>query len=152
MNVGIIIYSKTGNTLSVAQKLKSALEKKGHTAKIEQIKADVDDKTGKFTLLYLPDAAPYDRLVFASPVWAFTLCPVMREYLSAIGQSNGRSACCFVTQQLKYAWAGGNRAIRKMSRLCTQKGLDVIGDGVVMWSRGELDKQISELTDRLASL
>ena len=35
MNVGIIVYSKTGNTLSVAEKLHDYIRSAVHTVKIE---------------------------------------------------------------------------------------------------------------------
>ena len=40
MNVGIIVYSKTGNTLSVAEKLQEAIRSAGHTVNIERIETE----------------------------------------------------------------------------------------------------------------
>jgi len=39
VNIGIIVYSKTGNTLSAAQKLQEKLVAHGHVVNIEQITA-----------------------------------------------------------------------------------------------------------------
>ena len=39
MNIGIIVYSQTGNTLSVAKKLEEKLSLAGHSATLEQVKA-----------------------------------------------------------------------------------------------------------------
>ena len=39
MNVKIIVHSKTGNTLSVAEKLRGRLETAGHTVRLEQVRA-----------------------------------------------------------------------------------------------------------------
>ena len=36
MKIGIIVYSKTGNTYSVAEKLESSLAKAGHTVEIKR--------------------------------------------------------------------------------------------------------------------
>ena len=38
MNIGIILYSETGNTYSVSQKLKEKLIKAGHSVNIERLK------------------------------------------------------------------------------------------------------------------
>lgn len=152
MFVGIIVYSKTGNTLSVANRLKQAFEKQGHTVTLEEIKAYVNEKNGQVTLLHKPDPTIYDRVVFASPVWAFTLCPVMKAYLGELSQLRDTSVYGIVTQQLSVAWLGGTRAVKKMRRLCAGVGAQIIGEGVIMWSHPEREKQITELSERLSSL
>ena len=38
MNIGIILYSETGNTYSVSQKLKEKLVKAGHSVNMERLK------------------------------------------------------------------------------------------------------------------
>lgn len=42
MNIGIIVFSKTGNTLSVAEKLQGALIEMGHKAALEKVTASKD--------------------------------------------------------------------------------------------------------------
>ncbi|MGA1873758.1 MAG: hypothetical protein ACMUHY_08805, partial [Thermoplasmatota archaeon] len=37
MRIGIILYSQTGNTLSVAERIRDRLTKKGHTVKIDKV-------------------------------------------------------------------------------------------------------------------
>jgi len=37
MNIGIIVYSQTGNTLSVAKKLEERLSAAGHSVNLEQV-------------------------------------------------------------------------------------------------------------------
>jgi len=39
MKIGIILYSQTGNTYSVAQKLQEKLIAKGHSVDLERLKA-----------------------------------------------------------------------------------------------------------------
>ena len=113
MFIGIIVYSKTGNTLSVANRVKQAFEARGHTVSIDQIKADVDEKKSKVNLTHRPDPTIYDRVVFAAPVWAFTLCPVMREYLTVLPELRDVNVYGIVTQHLSRPWLGGNRAVKK---------------------------------------
>lgn len=136
MNIGIIVYSQTGNTLSVAEKLRDALKSKGHTATIDRITAegDVSPNSGKpLTLKSKPDPSKYDALVFASPVMAFSLNPVMKAYLAQMKELKGVKAACFVTQQLPADWMGGNRAIRIISRALKEKGADVCCSAIVHW-------------------
>ena len=88
MNVGIIIYSQTGNTLSVAQRMKEALIAAGHTAQIEQITiAQANGKeTSSAPLVNIPDVQGYDAVIFGTPVQAFSLCQPMTKYLKQLFQ------------------------------------------------------------------
>jgi len=56
MNIGIIVYSQTGNTLSVAKKLEEKLSLAGHSATLEQVKVVSEHKQGDrdFQLETLP--------------------------------------------------------------------------------------------------
>ena len=49
MNIGIIIHSFTGNTLSVAEKIRDELGKSGHKASIERVKAVGESKHENLT-------------------------------------------------------------------------------------------------------
>jgi NAD(P)H dehydrogenase (quinone) len=68
MNIGIILYSETGNTYSVSQKLKGKLVKAGHSANTERLKVigKVKPRTKDIKFESIPDIEPYDALVFSS--------------------------------------------------------------------------------------
>lgn len=134
MDIGIIVYSQTGNTLSVAEKLRDALAAKGHAVKIDRVTAEGEVGPGEpFTLTSKPDPGKYEALVFAAPVMAFTLNPAMKAYLGQIPSIEGKKAACLVTQQLPAGWMGGNRAIRFISRALKDKGADVCCSVIVHW-------------------
>ena len=123
MKTGIIVYSQTGNTLSVAEKLKEKLAAAGHSAEIEQVTVAGGRKSGDraFQLETRPDVAQYDALIFGSAVEAFSLSPVLKSYLAGVDSLQGKQVACLVTQSFPYPWMGGNRAIRQMRRLCKPK-------------------------------
>lgn len=151
MNIGIIVYSQTGNTYSVALRLKEQLAAAGHTVTLERIEVIGEVTPGKpVQFKTLPDVGPYDALIFGAPVHAFSLCQPMSGYLEQVTSLQGKRVACLVTQGLPYAWLGGNRAIRQMSRLCEAKGATVCGTGVVNWMNRRRDHQIAEVTDRLS--
>jgi flavodoxin len=134
MNIGIIIYSQSGNTLSVAERLKAALASKGHEALIEKITNEGEISPGKpVNLVSKPDPVKYDALVFAAPVMAFSLNPVMKEYLKQLTPIKGKKAGVFSTQQLPSNWMGGNRALKTMSTLLSAKGAQAFRGGLVHW-------------------
>lgn len=73
MNIGIIVYSQTGNTLSVAERVEKVLKEAGHTARVEKI--EVEGEGYAVRLTSAPDVAPYDAVIFATPVHGFSSRP-----------------------------------------------------------------------------
>jgi flavodoxin len=153
MKIGIIVYSQTGNTLSVAQRLEKALSVKGHTAEI--VRVEISDSVTKrpapVSLKASPDISRFDGLIFASPVHAFSLAPAMKLYLSQLQSLSGKSVCCFVTMGLKKAWMGGNSSVRQFKARCGAKGANIIESGIVIWSSPEREKQIEDTVKKIAS-
>jgi len=70
MNIGIFVNSKTGNTLSVAEKLREKLLALGHTVALEKVVASNDGEMdiNKIVISNPPSTQGYDLLVFAAPV------------------------------------------------------------------------------------
>lgn len=154
MNIGIIVFSATGNTFSVAKKLEERFAAKGHQVTLERVTAMNEDPraSGGNALKHAPSAEPYDVLVFGAPVWGFSLSGVMKAYLSQLASLKGKTAGCFVTQQLSRAWMGGNQAVGQMSRACKEKGAAVFGTGIINWSGKRKEDQINELIEKMTRL
>lgn len=152
MKTGIIVYSKTGNTLSVANKLMQKLIAEGHTVQLEQVTALSDGPTAKtpIRLENLPDIQTYDNLIFAAPVQAFSLCQVMNQYLAQLSSLQGKNVSCFVTQQLPFPWLGGNHAIRQMKNICQGKGSTVRKTGIVNWSSKKKEAMITAVLQEMS--
>lgn len=151
MKIGIVIHSKTGNTLSVAQKAKQELLKAGHSVTVEQV-TSVDEEAaaqGKVQLKNIPDVSSYDAVIFGAPVHAFSLSQVMKEYLSKTPSLSDKKVSCFVTQQFPYAWMGGNRAVGQMRKACEAKGTSVLVAGIVNWSHKQRETRISDMVKKL---
>ncbi len=153
MNIGIIVYSQTGNTYSVATRLKEKLAAAGHTVTLERIEVIGKVAPGKpVQFKTLPDAGKYDALVFGAPVQGFSLCWPMLGYLEQIASLQGKKVACLVTEAFPYPWMGGNRAVRQMKRLCESKGATVCGSGIVNWMNKSREQQIVQVVDRLGQL
>jgi len=154
MGIGIIVYSKTGNTLSVAEKLEKSFTQAGHDAVIQRVKVNTDEEgsSGKLSLTANPDVSVYDAIVFAAPVHGFSLAPAMKLYLEQVGDLSGKKVYGFVTQHFKKPWLGGNRAIRTLKSLCQKKGADLRVTGIVNWSNSEREKQIEEIITKLSAI
>jgi flavodoxin len=154
MNIGIIVFSQTGNTLSVAQKLKEKLISAGHTADIEQITVTGDVSPGKrqFELTAIPTVDAYEGLVFATPVQAFSLNPVMAAYLEQLPSLNGKKFACLITKHLPFSWTGGKQAIAKMKGICTAKGAAFLGAGIAIWSGSQRGQNVDNCVNNISKL
>lgn len=153
MKVGIIVYSKTGNTYSVAEKLKEALENAGHSANIERIEV-IDEKQtdiNKIQIQSNPNLEKYDAIVFGAPVNAFSLCPAMNAYMSQIHLLGDKKIACFVTKGLPFASTGGNQAIGQMKKICESKGGNISGSRIIVWNK-DREKQITKMSEELSNL
>lgn len=153
MKVGIIVYSQTGNTLSVAEKLKERLVAAGHAVNLEKVISDNENPSvaGK-VLIKGPDPSAYEGLIFASPVQAFSLAAVMSAYLKQVPALEGKKTACFVTQQFPRPWMGGNRAIAKMKKFCAAKGAEVCGTGIVNWGNTKRLQMIDDVVESFGAL
>ncbi|MCR3921395.1 MAG: flavodoxin [Firmicutes bacterium] len=154
MNIGIIVYSQTGNTRTVAEELKKKLDHNGHTVKIEQITitGDASPRTKNVQFKNMPIPDLYDALVFASPVQAFSLTSIMTSYLQQLSPLQDKKVACFVTKQLPGKWTGGNQAVATMKKICQSKGATVSGTGIVIWSKSGREQNINQCIEDLSNL
>ncbi len=118
MNIGIILWSQTGNTYLVAKKIKETLDAAGHSVNIERIKIAGEFKPGKKDIQFvtLPGVAHYDGIVFGAPVQAISLSRVMTQHLKQLPSLKNKKVALYVTKQLRFNWTGGNQAINKMKK------------------------------------
>jgi flavodoxin len=153
MNIGIIVYSETGKTLSVAEKLLAKLEDDGHNAALERVTTDAEEGTvaGKnFVLVTLPDVTKYQAVIFAAPVQAFSLNPVMKMYMEKLPSLEGKGIACFVTKQLPGRWTGGNQSLKWMKKQCQARKGSVQETGIIIFSNDKKDQMIQETVDKIS--
>jgi len=151
MKIGIVVYSWSGNTLSVAGKLREHLIGAGHSVELLPITVAGTRERGarKFELGPLPDLDSYEGVVFGGAVEAFSLTPVLSAYLEQMAPLAGKKVACLVTQQFPYPWMGGSRAIRQMKKICMRKGGTIVGAAVVNWAASRREKTASAAIESL---
>ena len=154
MNIGIIVFSYTGNTASAADEIKKALSKKGHTVNIERIETDGDAQKmkGEIKFKNKPKIGSYDALILGSPVWGFTLPPVMKQYLEDLPPLKGKKCIPYVTKQLSPHWSGGNQSVKKMKKIVQSKGGEVPGTGVIVWKKKGPTEDLPETVQRILNV
>lgn len=151
MEIGIIVYSQTEHTYSVAEKLQEKLIGAGNKVKIEKVIPAGEVHPGKKDITFEthPNIDAYDTLIFGSPVHAFNLAPAMKAYLEQIPSLQDKKIACYVTKGLPFHRTGGNQAISQMKKICQSKGGTVIGTGIIVW-RGGRSKEINELVEKFS--
>jgi len=153
MKIGIIVYSQTNNTYSVAQRLEEKLRNSGNDVEIERVvpKSDVHPGSKNIQFEQSPDVAPYDALIFGSPVHAFSLASAMKAYMEHIQSLQDKKIALFVTKALRFEWTGGTRAIGQMKKICQSKGGIIMGTDIIVWNKGR-DKKIAEVEEKFSKL
>jgi flavodoxin len=151
VNIGIIVYSQTGHTLSVATKLKEKLAEGGHSVHLVQLETvePVRMYTADAQLKTKPAIDTYDALVFSAPVQGGAPAPPMGSYLEQITSLQGKKVACLVTGIFPAGW-GRNQTIAQMKAICASKGATVCGAGTVGWWSLGRKRQIAEVVDRLS--
>ncbi|MHC1694708.1 MAG: flavodoxin family protein [Eubacteriales bacterium] len=154
MKIGIIVNSLTGNTLSVAERIKDTLTAKGHNVHLGKIKVvNEKPKEGeKIQIVDYIDVAPYDALIFGAPVNAFSLAPIMKEYLFQLPVIKDRKVVCFMTQHFPKPWMGGNRALNQMKQIISDKKGQILSAGIVNWTNKRKEEQIDQLQREIADI
>ena len=152
MKIGIMVYSNTGNTLSVAQRLKERLIMEGHLVNLVKVEA-VGKTVSSFENVQLknaPEIDEYEALIFAAPVQGNALSPVMYKYLSQLETLKGKLIAGFVTQAFPFESMGGTSAIKQMKEICEIKGGSTCETGIINWLNINRERKIKDTLDKLA--
>lgn len=154
MNIGLIIYSGTGNTRSVAVKLQEKLTTAGHAVSLEEITitGNAPAQPGKFELKQIPVVDSYDALIFGAPVQAFSLNPVMKAYMAQLPPLKDKRVALFVTKQLALLWIGGTGALAAMKKEVEVRGGKVIGSEIVVWAEKKRAQTTHQCIDKISKL
>lgn len=151
MKIGIIVYSYTNNTLTIAKKLESSLLSKGYDTEIKSIKAENEDPNiNQYNLVNLPSVDDYDSIVFASCVRGFDCALIFKQYVETIKSLKDKKVCGFVSQYFPFDFMGGTQALRSMKRLINSKGADFLELSSIHIKSKSVDKQIESLLEQCA--
>jgi NAD(P)H dehydrogenase (quinone) len=156
MSIGIIVYSGTGNTLSVAEKLKVKLSANNHSVELKRIEIvgeyDPRRPIEKIEFKEIYDINKYDAVIFGSPVQAFSLSPVMKQYMPQVKGLKGQKVAFLITEAFPFAFLGGNQAVSWLTKHCEKEGAEVLGSEVVTWRRPTREKQIEKVVEKFNKL
>lgn len=152
MKIGIIVYSKTGNTLHAAERIAARLTMAGEQVEIQRFTAEEESAQSSrpVRLHKTPNPNLYDVLIIGSPVKAFSLDPAMTMYLQQEEFTNQVPTFCFLTQYFKKPWMGGNHAMKQLLSQLSAKGVAAQSLGIVNWSNAKREAQIDSIAEQSA--
>lgn len=154
MKIALIIHSKTGNSLLVAQQLQEKLRKLGHIVSLERITSSNDNEMNPSSvqLLRIPSVEAYDLLIFGGPVRGYAFSPVLQAFLQKIPSLEGKQIYGFVTHFFPSPSMGGNQALSTLSKLCQSRGTELTKKGSIQWINPFTRKsRIHELVEHFTS-
>jgi flavodoxin len=154
MKIGVVIYSLSGHTRSVAKRLEQALSTAGHTVTVEEIETVGPVKPGMHTaeLVDDPDVEAYEGLVLGVPVWGGHPASPMRAYLEQVESLSGKRVACLTTGFFPFANWGRNQTLTEMAEACEVRGAEVVGSESVGWLSLSRRRQIDEAVDAISKL
>ncbi len=154
MNIGLIVYSLSGNTLSVAMKLKDKLSAAGHAVTLERVETVGPAKLSSedAALKSKPALDAYDAVIFACPVRGGTPAPPMARYLEQPPSLAGKDVALLVTGFFPVAGWGRDQTLAQLKETCESKGANVRGAESVGWFSLNRGQQISSAIASLSNL
>ncbi|TJX12782.1 flavodoxin family protein [Tissierella creatinini] len=157
MKIAIVVNSITGNTLLVAEKLKEKFQTMNNEVEIKRIAPTCKEPVSgsdlkNIVLKDIPELSPYDLIILAGPVHAFSISAVIKEYVKQSQTLKGKNVMIYVTHAFPFNWLGGNHAISQLKSECESKGANVIKTGIVSWANNKreagIEKLLKGFTDR----
>jgi flavodoxin len=153
MKIGIIVYSKTGHTLTVARELEQRLSSARHDVTLEQVEPEGEASPNAETvpLANAPAVDGYDGLVFGCPVWGASVAPPMDTYLAQLPSLEGKEVGLLVTHAFPFRIMA-TRPLGALREACEAKGATILGSADVTWLSFRRRRQILDAVDALSTL
>ncbi|HAV20025.1 MAG TPA: hypothetical protein DCX17_03260 [Firmicutes bacterium] len=147
MEIGILVYSETGHTISVIDAFKKANEA-SHVIDIFRISTNAS----KTSISNIPTTIKkYERLIIAGPVQGFSLCAPLILAIKEIGDFGDKKMDILLTQHFRWAALGGNRALRQAQTEIIFRHGNVEKSTIVHWSSRHREDQIQQAIKLLST-
>jgi len=132
--IGLIVYSHTGHTAKVSEKLFSRLEGAGEVVEkvVLQPSGTFSMSAERVALGHLPAVDRFSKLVLGTPVHGGRMAAPMRTFLEDVPTLEGIQVVFLLTHFFPRQW-GAVQTIEAMEALCQSKGAQVLGSADVAW-------------------
>jgi menaquinone-dependent protoporphyrinogen IX oxidase len=151
MNIGIMVFSRTGHTHTVATRLRDRLSADGHQVSLERLLIEGPDYRSATTAVLSahPSIAPFDGVVLAGPVNGGRMSAAMNGYLGNVRTLAGKRMALLLTHFFIRRW-GADQTIEQMTEVVASKGGTVSGSGSVRWPGPGRGRRIASAIDAVA--
>jgi len=161
MNVGIIYYSKSGNTKQIAEQIKEYAEQHNHTVNIVEIIPDKQPgflKAGHSAIRQkdLPikneniDASQWDAVLFGCPIWAGKPAPFIKTVLKKTTNLKNKKTSMFIT----CSGSPEEKTVDLLKSYLLKKEANVSNETLVvhMDKKGKIKKEMPSVEDYTSSV
>jgi ferredoxin len=124
-NVGIAVFSGTGNTAYVTEVLAKELRDLGASVDIQRINSPGTRLDGNDTVLPNFDPARFDLVGIGHPILGFGVAPIVLRFAAALPPGRGQ---VFIFKSAADNHRVNNAASEKLIRLLEDKGYEVVHD------------------------
>lgn len=154
MHIGIILYSMSGHTASIAKAIAERFRKENHDVDIKLLMVTGMTHPGskRFSICNLPESEDidgYEAIIFGGPVWLFKASPVILKFLGWLEKLHGKRVTCFVTQLAPWPSFGGYQALKAMSDQLKESGASVLPGESIQYFFGSNKQKLNEAMDRI---
>lgn len=130
MKAAIVFYSFSENTLKTAEFIREKAASQEVTVDLIRVKPKEEEKAflkqcRQAFLRKTPeiadcdyDLSKFDFIIFASPIWVFTIAPALRTYLEKISDLDKKKTACVLTFG---SGAGKAKALRELEETLKNK-------------------------------
>jgi len=145
VNIAVVVYSESGNTRRVAERVRSRLLEKDHTVQYLELQTG----TGRRELVDEPSVEGYDMICLGAPVHHLAVAKPMKLFLRSIQALHGRTVAYFVTQGQPVAALGGTQAMRTLKRMIATRAGVPVRAGIVRVNRKQSEHEVQRIVDTI---
>jgi NAD(P)H dehydrogenase (quinone) len=154
MKIGIIIYSMSGHTVTIAKAIAERFRKENHDVDIKLLMVTGMTHPGskRFSICNMPESEEideYDALVFGGPVWLFKASPVILKFIGWLEKLDGKSVTCFVTQLSPWPSFGGYQALKSMNDRLKASGGAILPGESIQYFFGSNKQKLNDTLERI---
>lgn len=142
MKLGIIVYSESGHTLSVVNKIEESLIQ--NHVEVKKMILNFTVEKGTRMLVQPPKLESCEAYIIASPIQGFQLAKPMSDYLVQNPLPKDAKIGILLTEYFKVMFLGGNYSLKQAKATIDVSSHKLVVEKVIHWSSKKREEQIKE--------
>ena len=153
MNIQFIVHSKSGNSLQVADSMKSVVNSSEHSVVFTHVQASNEQEIdlSKVVINAIPDSSASDLIVMGGPVRGFAASPALLKAINTLSKIQDKKFILFTTEFFPFDWMGGKRAMDMLEKAIVARGGTIVNKSIIHWNRNDRKRMIEALGNDLKS-